>query len=80
MDNTPLSPWGYFFRQIIYSIPVIGLIVLLIHAFGASNINAKNFARSFFCIYVVIIVLAVIMFAFGLGADMLDAIMNSIQN
>lgn len=29
---SPIKPFGYFFLQILYSIPVIGFIFLLIHA------------------------------------------------
>jgi hypothetical protein len=45
----PLSPWVYFGWGIVYSIPVIGLIFLIVHAFSDANINRRNFARSYFC-------------------------------
>ena len=57
MDNTnlpeeyrPISMWGYFGYQILFSIPCVGFIALLIFAFGGTkNVNLKNFARSYFC-------------------------------
>lgn len=60
MDNKPLTPWQYFGLQILYAIPVVGFIFLLIHAIGCPNINKKNFARSFFCVYVLVIIFAII--------------------
>ncbi len=53
----PLSPWEYFLYSILFSIPVIGFILLILYSFDNSNINRKNFARSYFCIYILIIVL-----------------------
>ena len=62
----PISAWGYFGYQLLFSIPCVGLIMMLIFAFGgAKNINLRNFARSYLLIYVVIIVLTVIMFVIG---------------
>ena len=59
-DYTPISMWGYFGYQILFWIPLIGIILLLVFALGGTrNINLRNFARSYFCI---IIVLAILMF------------------
>lgn len=56
----PLSPWAYFGLSILYSLPVVGWIFLVINAIGASNVNKRNHARSFFCVYALAIVLIVI--------------------
>ena len=56
----PLSPWSYFLLGILYALPVVGWIFLIVHALGAGNINRRNYARSFFCVYVVVIVLALV--------------------
>ena len=57
----PLSPWNYFGRAILYSIPVIGWIVLLVNAIGSKNRNGRYFARSYFCaLLVAVIVVAVV--------------------
>lgn len=50
----PLSPWAYFGYEILYALPVIGWIFLICHAIGAQNVNKRNFARSFFVIYLLI--------------------------
>lgn len=56
----PLSPWAYFGYGILFSIPVIGFILLIVFSFNDENINRKNFARSYFCVYVVAIILVII--------------------
>lgn len=63
----PLSPWAYFGYQILFSIPVIGIITLIFYALSDSNINRRNFARSYFCIYILIFILIIICAIFFSG-------------
>lgn len=56
----PLSPWAYFGWAIVYSIPVVGLIFMIVHAFSDANINRRNFARSYFCSLLLVIILFII--------------------
>ena len=67
MDNNipesyrPISAWGYFGYNILFAIPIIGFIMLLVYAFGGtSNINLRNYARSFFCSILFAIIITVI--------------------
>ena len=53
----PLSPWAYFGYSLLFSLPVIGLISLILLSFNNNNINRRNYARSFFCIYAVALIL-----------------------
>ena len=74
MNNTnlpeeyrPISMWGYFGYQILFSIPCVGFIALLIFAFGGTkNVNLKNFARSYFC-FTIILVILVVLFTIAFG-------------
>lgn len=60
-EYKPISPWGYFGYQILFMIPLVGFIFLLVFALGGtSNVNLKNFARSYFCILVLVLVIVVI--------------------
>lgn len=60
-DYTPIGMWGYFGYQILFMIPLLGLIFLIVFAFGATrNINLRNYARSFFCIYIILVVVGLI--------------------
>lgn len=44
----PMSPWGYFGYSLLFSIPLIGLIMLIVFSLNNENINRRNYARSFF--------------------------------
>ncbi len=49
-EYKPITMWGYFGYEILFSIPCIGLVLLLVFSFGGTkNINLRNFARSYFC-------------------------------
>ncbi|MBR6516584.1 MAG: hypothetical protein IKT40_06975 [Bacilli bacterium] len=70
----PLSPWAYFWLQILYAIPILGIIFLIIHAIGSYNINRRNFARSYFCIYVIIGIILIVIISTGAFSEVLEAI------
>ena len=59
-NTTPLSPWTYFWLNLLYAIPIVGVVFLLIHAIGAPNINKRNYARSFFCWLVILLIIFII--------------------
>lgn len=49
-EYAPLSPWKYFWYNILFSIPVVGFVFLIVFSCGgARNLNLRNYARSFFC-------------------------------
>lgn len=61
VEYKPISMWGYFGYEILFSLPCIGFILLCVFSFGGtSNVNLKNFARSYFCLLIVIFVLGII--------------------
>ena len=71
-EYKPISMWGYLGYQLLFAIPCIGFILLCVFAFGGtSNINLKNFARSYLCLIligVLITVVFVAIFGISLGA------------
>ncbi len=71
-EYTPISMWGYFGYQIVFAIPIIGFIVLVVLAISASNINLKNYARSYFCVLIIFAIIAgivsMILVTTGVGA------------
>ena len=74
----PLSPWAYFGYQILFNIPVVGIILLIIFALGgAKNINLRNFARSYFCVYVIFIVVFLVLLLTGGLVTILNLITGS---
>ena len=50
----PLSPWAYFGYSVLFTVPFIGLIVNLVFCFSSENINRRNYARSFWCAYLLL--------------------------
>lgn len=68
-EYRPLSAWAYFGYQLLFGIPCIGFILLCVFALGGTkNINLKNFARSYFCMFLLIFIISVILIAiFGIG-------------
>lgn len=63
----PLSPWAYFGYMILFSLPLLGFIFLIIFSVDDSNINRRNFARSYWCTLVLIVVLLIIFAVIGLS-------------
>lgn len=62
-DYTPISMWGYFGYKILFAIPILGFILILIFSFGGTrNVNLRNFARSTFCLFIILIVVALLIF------------------
>ena len=71
-EYAPISMWGYFGYQILFAIPFIGFIVLIIIAIGAKNINLKNFARSYFCLLIIALIVGAILVVTGVGIGILS--------
>ncbi len=80
----PLSPWGYLGYSLLFSIPLVGLILLIVFSFNNENINRRNYARSFWCALLVALILFVIVFVLsmvlGFSSELLDAPKNVINN
>lgn len=75
----PLGAWAYFGYQLLFSIPLVGFICLVIFSFDNSNINRRNFARSYFCGLVIGLVIVVILLMTGIGFGFLEQIVQGFQ-
>ena len=75
-EYKPISAWGYFGYDLLFGIPVVGFVLLIVFAFASSNINLRNYARSFFCIYLLVIVVIVILIIFGFSFAGLGALLT----
>ena len=76
-EYRPLSAWAYFGYNILFAIPLVGFIMLIVFAFDSSNINRRNYARSFFCAYLVAIIMLIVVLILAL---VLGISLNSISN
>lgn len=70
-EYKPISMWGYFGYEILFSIPIVGFIVLIVLSINGKNQNVKNFARSYFCFTIIVLILLVILLVTvaGVGAS-----------
>ena len=75
----PLSPWAYFGLQILFSIPIVGFIFLIVFTFSNANINRRNFARSYWCVYIIIAVIALIFLIVSLALGGVSALFSSLS-
>ena len=75
-EYKPIGMWGYFGYQILFAIPLVGFILLIVFAFGGSkNRNLRNFARSYFCWLIILLIIGIAIFV-GAGAGAGVAIFN----
>jgi len=82
-EYKPIGMWGYIGYEILFALPVVGLILAIILSFAPDNKNLKNFARSYFCWIIVGIILSIIMLIFVAatpGVDYNDLYNAIIQN
>ena len=67
-EYKPISMWGYFGYEILFSVPIVGFIVLIVLSINGKNQNVKNFARSYFCFTIIVLILLVILLVTVAGA------------
>lgn len=70
----PLSAWAYFGYTLLYSIPIVGLILLIVFSLSDSNINRRSFSRSYFCALILVLVIFIIMMITGSFAWMFSSL------
>jgi hypothetical protein len=63
----PITGWGYFFRGILYSIPVLGWIIAWCKAAKAKNRNVSNFARMYGTFAVLLLIAAAVVVGLDLA-------------
>lgn len=76
----PLSPWAYFGYSLLFSIPIVGFILLIVFSFNDNNRNRRNYARSYWCGLIIaaaiILVYVVIALALGVSLSSFDEIIK----
>ncbi len=63
----PLGAWSYFGYQLLFMIPLVGIICLIVFSLSDANINRRSFARSYFCVYIIVAILLVVIIL-GVGS------------
>ena len=78
-----MGAWAYVLHDILYMIPVLGLIFLLVHAFGEKNENRRHYARSYFArllLFILVCVIASGVFYLVAGSDAFSEKVNEIAD
>lgn len=74
VEYKPIKAWGYFGYNILFAIPLVGFIFLLVYALGGtSNINLKNYARSFFCVFILSLIILLVVFVLAMMFGISDS-------
>lgn len=71
-EYKPITAWGYIGYSLLFSIPIVGFILILVFSFsGSGNVNRRNYARSVLIGLIIGIVLAVVLavIATAMGLD-----------
>ena len=71
----PIKPLGYIGYELLYAIPIIGLIFMLAHSASIKNYNRRNFARSHL-IMLLLIILVVVGIIYLFNIDVIGFIEN----
>ena len=79
-ENRPLGPWAYFGYSILFSIPVVGFICLIVLSLSDTNINRRNYARSFWCGLIIGLILFAVIFVIVIATGSLSTLLTQIQN
>ncbi|MBO5286360.1 MAG: hypothetical protein J6B16_05630 [Clostridia bacterium] len=75
-STEPLSPWTYFGLTLLFYLPIIGLVFLIIYSFDNTNINRRNFARSYFCLFMLSVFLGIILSVIGTTTGLFTMMMQ----
>lgn len=70
----PIGAWGYVGLSILFSLPLIGLIFVIVYSFSDANINRRNYARSFLIFFILTIILVVILALTGVMSAAISSI------
>lgn len=84
----PMGAWEYFGYSLLFSLPLVGFICLIIFSCSGSNINRRSFARSYFCgfliVGIILVIVVVLMVTLGSGfiaqlQELLNSYMSMLQ-
>lgn len=75
----PMSPWGYIGWSILFAIPVVGFILLIVFSFNKTNLNRRNYARSYWCALLIVIILVLITVVIAVVTGTTDELIGIFQ-
>ena len=78
-ENQPLNPWEYFGLNVIFAMPLVGFVCAIILSFH-TNVNLRNYARSYWCALLISIIFLIIFLATGVATGAFERLMELFQN
>ncbi len=76
----PLSAWGYVGYSIVFAIPLVGIILLIVFALDDNHIVRRNFARSYFCVLLLALIVSALVFGIAAATGSLDSILSTFRS
>ncbi len=76
----PITPWGYIGWSFLFSIPVVGFVLLIVFSFKKSNINRRNFARSYWCALLLLVILLAVTVIVGVATGYSEEVITMLQD
>ena len=64
-----ISSWGYVGYGILFSIPIVGFVLLIVYSLSNENYNRRNYARSYFCWLLIGLIIFGIFLAIGVATS-----------
>ena len=65
--NRLITPWGYIGYSLLFSIPVLGLIFILVFSFSKKYPCRRNYARAVLIGVIIALIVCVIMYFSGIN-------------
>ena len=59
-EYRPLSSWGYVGYNLLFAIPLVGFVCMIVFALDSSYIARRNYARSYLCLMLIGLIIAII--------------------
>lgn len=70
----PLGAWAYLGLSILFSIPIIGLVFVIVFSFSDANINRRNYARYYLLTLILALIVLAVLFFTGVLGQLLSSI------
>ena len=56
----PVSPWAYIGYNLLFGLPLIGVIMIFVFAFNNENLNRRNYARSYLYLWAIVLGISIV--------------------
>ena len=76
----PLTAWNYFWLQVLFAIPVVGFVFLIVFSCSGANINRRSFARSYFCYFILVLIIAAVVIGIAVATGGVAALTDSLSS